>query len=102
MLVKHGPGLETLAALSRRGPRALKGTPLLRISGKGGVHEVGTVVFTVSAQFGVPVTITWASTCGITSFARRIVDPPAEVEALGHEGVSESAMGQSGQSVSAQ
>jgi hypothetical protein len=66
-----------LAALSRRGPRALKGTRLLRISGKGGVHEVGTVVFTVSAQFGVPVTNTWASTRGITSFARKIVNPPA-------------------------
>ena len=53
------------------------------------MHEVGTVVFTVSAQFGVPVTNTWASTRGITSFARRIVNPPAEVEALGHEEVSE-------------
>ena len=84
--LKHGPGLETLAALSRRGPRALRGTRLLRISGKGGVHEVGTVVFTVSAQFGVPVTSTWASTRGITSFARRIVNPPAEVEALAMKG----------------
>jgi uncharacterized protein YjbJ (UPF0337 family) len=63
------------------------------------VHEVGTVVFTVSAQFGVPVTNTWASTRGITSFARRIVNSPAEVEALGHEGVSESAMGHSATSV---
>ena len=60
------------------------------------MHEVGTVVLTVSAQFGVPVTNTWASTRGITSFARRIVNPPAEVEALGHEGVNESAMGSFG------
>src|SRR4029079_9490612 len=35
-LLEHGPGLDTLAALSPRGPRAHKGTPLLRISGKRG------------------------------------------------------------------
>src|SRR6478752_10710738 len=68
----HRRGLETLAALSRRGPRALKGTRLLRISGKGGVHEVGTVVFTVSAQFGVPVITIWPWSEGITSSARQI------------------------------
>ena len=37
---------------------------------KGGVHGDGTVVFTVSAQFGVPVTDTWPSIGGITSYAR--------------------------------
>jgi hypothetical protein len=99
MLVKHGPGLETLAALSRRGPRALKGTPLLRISGKRGRARSWHGSLHLSAQFGVPVTNTWASTRGITSFARRIVNPPAEVEALGHEEVSESAMGHSATSV---
>jgi len=47
----YGPGLETLMAPPlHRGPRALKGTRLLRISGKGGVHWVGTVVSTVSAS----------------------------------------------------
>jgi hypothetical protein len=31
------------------------GLGVLKIFGKGGVHEVGTVVFTVSALVGVPV-----------------------------------------------
>jgi hypothetical protein len=45
------------------------------------VHEVGTVVFTVSAQFGVPVVpYMWALTRGITSYAREIVASLAEVE----------------------
>jgi hypothetical protein len=48
---------------------------------KGGVHEVGTVVFTASAQFGVPVLpCMWALTRGITSYAREIVVSLAEVE----------------------
>ena len=37
----HGPGLETLMAPPlHRGPRALKGTRLLRISGKGACTEL--------------------------------------------------------------
>ena len=45
------------------------------------MHEVGTVVFTVSAQFGVPVlNYIWALTRGITSYAREIVASLAEVE----------------------
>jgi hypothetical protein len=44
------------------------------------VHGVGTVVFTVSAQFGVPVPYIWALTRGITSYAREIVASLAEVE----------------------
>jgi hypothetical protein len=44
------------------------------------VHEVGTVVFTVSAQFGVPVIDIWALTRGITSYASEIVTSPAKVE----------------------
>src|SRR6476660_7765661 len=56
------------------------GTRLLRISGKGGVHGVGTVVFTVSAQFCVPVIVIWALTRGITSYASEIVALPAGVE----------------------
>jgi hypothetical protein len=44
------------------------------------VHGVGTVVFTVSAQFGVPVPYIWAPTRGITSYAREIVAALAEVE----------------------
>ena len=34
---------------------------------KEGVHEVGTVVFTVSAQFGVPVIHMWGLTRDITN-----------------------------------
>jgi len=41
--------------LESRGPRARMGLGVLKIFGKGGVHEVGTVVFTVSALVGVPV-----------------------------------------------
>ena len=38
---RHGPGLETLMAPPlHRGPRALKGTRLLRISGKGACTEL--------------------------------------------------------------
>ena len=45
------------------------------------MHGVGTVVFTVSAQFGVPVLpYIWALTRGITSYAREIVALLAEVE----------------------
>ena len=45
------------------------------------MHEVGTVVFTVSAQFGVPVVpYIWALTRGITSYAREIFASLAEVE----------------------
>ena len=44
------------------------------------MHEVGTVVFTVSAQFGVPVTSIWALTRGITSYAREIVTSIVGVE----------------------
>ena len=45
------------------------------------MHGVGTVVFTVSAQFGVPVLpYIWALTRGITSYAREIVASLAEVE----------------------
>ena len=51
---------------------------------KGGVHGVGTVVFTVSAQFGVPVVpYIWSLTRGITSYAREIVASLAEVERRG-------------------
>jgi hypothetical protein len=66
-----------------RGPRALKGTrlPTAENFRKGGVHEVGTVVFTVSAQFGVPVVLyIWALPRGITSYAREMVASLAEVE----------------------
>jgi hypothetical protein len=38
--------------------------------GKGDVLEVGTVVFTVIAWGGVPVTDTWPLIGGITSYAR--------------------------------
>jgi hypothetical protein len=44
------------------------------------VHGVGTVGFTVSAQFGVPVIVIWALTRGITSYASEIVASPAAVE----------------------
>ena len=45
------------------------------------MHGVGTVVFTVSAQFGVPVVpYIWSLTRGITSYAREIVASLAEVE----------------------
>jgi hypothetical protein len=37
------------------------------------VHGVGTVVFTVSAQFGGPVLATWGLTSGFASSARQIV-----------------------------
>ena len=47
------------------------------------MHEVGTVVFTVSAQFGVPVVpYIWSLTRGITSYAREIFASLAEVELL--------------------
>jgi hypothetical protein len=80
---RHGPGLETLMAPPlHRGPRALKGTSTAENFRKGGVHGVGTVVFTVSAQFGVPVPYIWALTSGITSYTREIVASLAEVERL--------------------
>jgi hypothetical protein len=40
------------------------------IFGKGGVHGVGTVIFTVSAKSGVPVINIWDLAEGITSLAR--------------------------------
>ena len=47
------------------------------------MHGVGTVVFTVSAQFGVPVVpYIWSLTRGITSYAREIFASLAEVERL--------------------
>jgi hypothetical protein len=47
---------------------------------KGGVHEVGTVVFTVSAQFGVPVANIWALINLFTSSASELSLPLARVE----------------------
>ena len=43
--------------LEAAGFEAARGARRAEISGKGGVHGVGTAVFTVSAQFGVPVAL---------------------------------------------
>jgi hypothetical protein len=51
---RHGPRVETSTA-SRAADLIPLGQPTAENSGKGAVHEVGTVVFTVSAQLGVLV-----------------------------------------------
>ena len=61
------------------------------------MRQVGTVVFTVSAQFGVPVTNTWASTRGDYKLRAQNSRPhQLKLKALGHEvGSAKSAMGHS-------
>jgi hypothetical protein len=50
------------------------------------VHVVGTVVFTVSAQFGVPALKIWALRSDITSVAREAVVSLAGVELMTDRG----------------
>jgi hypothetical protein len=64
----------TSQALTTAGPLSRGGGHGADFFGKGGVHEVGTVVFTVSAlRSGVPVVDIWSLRRGITSVASQIV-----------------------------
>ena len=68
------PGWQTAEPRSRKG---VLGVLIFRERGRALSWHV---VFTVSAQFGVPVPYIWALTRGITSYAGEIVASLAEVE----------------------
>ena len=59
--------LETLTALPYVADLEPLGHSTTENFRKGGVHELGTVVFTDSTQFGVPVVYIWDLASGITS-----------------------------------
>ena len=55
---------------------------VLKISGKGGAHEIGAVVFTVSALVGVPVEEPCALPKLKASATRETVMPHAQSDAI--------------------